>query len=309
MVLVSICIPTYNNVEEVKILIESISQQTLQDYEILLSDDSTNNEIEDYIKAQRIVPQDRISYTHNPKPLGHIFNWNQPLKQAQGKYIKIMFSDDYFTFPDSLEKLVSLLEKNPRAVFGFCGSRQLLGTESRDRRASEGYVQGIREDYRDLFLSNQIGAPSTTIYKNMGVLFEEDSNWASDMFLYFNVFEKQKEIAPDTMEDGSFLVATEEPLVTIVEHAEQYTHSFQEYDERKLTDYGRMYHRYHLDSSEACRRFYLDKILRHKKHYKTAKAEGFSLGEYYERWKPYVWEFVIKNYWFAFWNKFKKRRG
>ena len=45
---------------------------------------------------------------------------------AQGTYIKIMFSDDWFTFSDSLGKLVELLDKNPNAVLAFSGSRQVM---------------------------------------------------------------------------------------------------------------------------------------------------------------------------------------
>ena len=67
-----------------------------------------------------------IRYIHNEKPLGHIFNWNKSLSEAQGEYIKIMFSDDWFTAPDSLEKMVSLLDRSPEASLAFCGTMQVM---------------------------------------------------------------------------------------------------------------------------------------------------------------------------------------
>ena len=48
---VSICIPAYNNAAEVKRLLESIRMQTFRDLEIILTDDSTNEEIAELIKS------------------------------------------------------------------------------------------------------------------------------------------------------------------------------------------------------------------------------------------------------------------
>ena len=48
---VSICIPAYNNAAEVKRLLESIRMQTFRDLELILTDDSTNEEIPELIKS------------------------------------------------------------------------------------------------------------------------------------------------------------------------------------------------------------------------------------------------------------------
>ena len=65
---ISICIPAYNNAEEVRRLLDSIFKQTFQDWEIILTDDSTNEEISVLVKE---TAQDRLHYIHNEKPLGH----------------------------------------------------------------------------------------------------------------------------------------------------------------------------------------------------------------------------------------------
>ena len=113
---VSICIPAYNNVNEVKRLLESIFLQSFKNYEIILTDDSTNNEISELIEQ---MGRQKIRYIHNPKPLGHIFNWNRALSEAKGEYVKIMFSDDWFTDADSLEKMAALLDNKPEASLAF----------------------------------------------------------------------------------------------------------------------------------------------------------------------------------------------
>ena len=59
---VSICIPAYNNAAEVKRLLESIRMQTFRDMEIILTDDSTNEEIAELIKSSG---WEDIRYIHN----------------------------------------------------------------------------------------------------------------------------------------------------------------------------------------------------------------------------------------------------
>ena len=92
---VSICIPAYNNEAEVRRLLSSIAAQTMQDVEIILTDDSTNGEIEALVEGIRSGRRadagsaggilsdapcmSRLRYVHNEKPLGHIFNWNKAL--------------------------------------------------------------------------------------------------------------------------------------------------------------------------------------------------------------------------------------
>lgn len=58
------------------------------------------------------------------------------------------------------------------------------------RAAEDWYTDRLAEDYRNLFLGNEIGAPSATLYRACGAMFDEKSNWASDMFLYFEILSR-----------------------------------------------------------------------------------------------------------------------
>lgn len=282
MVKVSICVPTYNNVQDVERLLQSIIAQEYTDYEVNISDDSTNGEIEKLVEVyQQTVLQNKIRYAHNEKPLGHIFNWNAAIKMATGRYIKIMFSDDWFTDEKSLGKFVDMLDKNEHVNFAFCGSRQVklddsvdnsvhnqTHEQSYDRHASEQFIRLLTQDYRMLFLGNEIGAPSAIIYRDTEKRygFDEKSNWASDMFLYF-----------DILQDNPNFAYTREPLICIGEHANQYTESFSERDMRIYQDYRYMYEKYQLRESKACREYFLGKfIMKYKQNRKEAKALGIS---------------------------------
>lgn len=218
---VSICIPCYNNADEVKRLLESIYSQDYTDFEVNLSDDSTNDATEALVQER--YPQ--VKYRHNKKPFGHIFNWNAAIKMAEGEYIKIMFSDDWFTDRTSLGAFAAMLDSHPDAMLAFSGSRQVMldgqgsdvlhhvtaahQTAFYDRAADAAFIDGLRRDYRHLFLGNQIGAPSATIYRrgSAPAMFDEKSNWASDMFLYFDLLAKNQVFA-----------YTKEPLVSIGVH-------------------------------------------------------------------------------------------
>lgn len=270
--MVSICIPCYNNRDEVERLLRSIYSQDYTDFEVNLSDDSTDDETEKLVTA--CYPQ--VHYRHNEKPYGHIFNWNAAIRMAEGEYIKIMFSDDWFTDSASLGAYVALLDANPDAVLAFSGSRQVTQKNHYDRCAEEGFIERLGSDYRNLFLGNQIGAPSAVIYRRGSelTLFDEQSNWASDMFLYFDLFEKCPAFA-----------YTREPLVSIGVHENQYTESFSEKDMRIYNDYRYMYTKYHLQESAACREYFTERFLmKYRMGYGEAKALGIDRKLWMRKW-------------------------
>lgn len=283
MAKVSICVPTYNNVEDVKRLLESIEKQSFTDYEVNISDDSTNDEI-----LTLVSEKGYINYIKNDKPLGHIFNWNAAIKMATGQYIKIMFSDDWFTFEDSLQKFVDYLDYNPHVNFVFCGSRQTMleddvdklkrksADESFDRYAPIEYTMELRNDYRYLFISNQVGCPSATMYRrntdSTVNLFDEKSNWASDVFLYM-----------DILKENPQFVYTEEPLICVGMHVNQYTETFDEHDMRIYNDYKYMYQKYDLKSEKKYKMYFLKKyIVGYKQNSREAKEAGVNKTTYFK---------------------------
>ena len=271
---VSICVPTYQNREEVKRLIDSAREQTFQNFEVIITDDSRDNKIEEYINELQKKKDDavlKIRYYHNEKPLGHIYNWNEAIAHAKGEFVKIMFSDDWFTYPDSLEKMATALEKNQGAGLVFCGSMQVSKKDSYSRKPEAGYVEKLQKDYRYLFISNQIGAPSDTLYRrDLQVKFDEKSNWASDVFLYMEILKKNPKF-----------VFLEEPLISIGIHDNQYTESFAENDSRIFKDYQYMFEKYNLQDSRECRDYFLYKyLIRYPGGKKEAGKAGYGTMEF-----------------------------
>ena len=283
MAKVSICIPTYNNVSEVERLLQSIYCQTYTDYEVIISDDSANNAVKELMENKF----NKIRYYHNEKPLGHIFNWNKALSYAKGELVKIMFSDDWFTNEDSLEILVGLLEKNPQASMAFSGSMQVSSNNQYERAATPDYIEHLKNDYRYLFISNQIGAPSDIIYRRkLNVLFDEKSNWASDVFLYFEI-----------LQTNPLFSWTDKPIISIGIHDHQYTESFSKKDKRVFEDYRNLYEKYQLSKSTECKEFFLKTyLLPYHKGFITAKKCGYEWIEYGRQYLPFLLQDTVCSY-------------
>lgn len=204
--MVSICIPAYNSIDLFRRCLDSVLAQEFKDYEIIVSDDSTDDAIAGYIKE---LAHPALKYFHNKPGLGSPDNWNNAMKHALGDYIKILHHDDYFTDRHSLGKFVRSLEVNPQASFAFCWSRIYF------RQAEEYFVhKPTRTQLRRmsaqkefLFFRNIIGAPSATFFRNIPELrFDPAYQWLVDVDFYMRYLGQQP---------GFVLVP--EALVTVVD--------------------------------------------------------------------------------------------
>lgn len=114
---VSILIPTYNREEYIKETVTSAMNQTLKDIEIVIVDNnSTDNSwsiLEDLAYKDK-----RIKIFQNKNNIGPVKNWKRCIDEANGKYGKILWSDDLID-PTYLEKTVLFLEENEDVGFVY----------------------------------------------------------------------------------------------------------------------------------------------------------------------------------------------
>lgn len=99
--LVSVLIPAYNRRDYLELALKSVLHQTYPNIEIIVSDDSTNLEVEEMITPylQR-YPQ--IKYSKNTEK-GN--NFNRCLQLSSGKYINYLMDDDLFQ-ESKIEKMM-----------------------------------------------------------------------------------------------------------------------------------------------------------------------------------------------------------
>ncbi len=109
--LVSICIPTYNRPEYLRRAVESCVKQTFSDWEIIITDNSTNNATAE-MAATWTDP--RIRYFKNEGNIGATGSCNRAVSLVRGKYVYLLMDDD-LAKPRMVEKFVAAFEKNPTA--------------------------------------------------------------------------------------------------------------------------------------------------------------------------------------------------
>jgi hypothetical protein len=109
--IVSICVPTYNRPEYLRRAVESCLAQTCPDFEIIITDNSTND---DSARMAATWTDPRIRYYKNTGNLGPVASSNRAVSLSQGKYIKFLMDDDLLK-PRCLELMVNALEANPAA--------------------------------------------------------------------------------------------------------------------------------------------------------------------------------------------------
>ena len=113
MSIVSVCIPTFNRKELLAIAIDSVLQQTYQDFELIICDDGS---IDGTSEMMAQLTDRRIHYIRHPQNIGKSNNMISGFKAATGDYF-IKFDDDDRLTPSFLEKTSQLLDKNPQIDF------------------------------------------------------------------------------------------------------------------------------------------------------------------------------------------------
>lgn len=186
---VSICIPTYNNLEAFKRCFNSVLLQNYTDYEVVVTDDSSNEEIKNYLAENSQLKN--IFYFKNQTALGSPENWNEAIRRSKGEYIKILHHDDWFTHENSLEIFVQLLDKNPTSEIAFVASKNInLETSMiiNYNRPSKEKIEEIKNNPVTLLNGNFIGAPSATIFrKNNFSIFDSNTIWFVDIDFYIQI--------------------------------------------------------------------------------------------------------------------------
>lgn len=121
---ISVIIPNYNHAAFLKQRIESVLNQTFQDFEIIILDDSSTDNSKVIIEEYRGHPKlERIVY--NDKNSGSTFlQWNKGVELATGQIIWIAESDD-FAEKDFLIKMVPNFLKSENIGICFCQSYKL----------------------------------------------------------------------------------------------------------------------------------------------------------------------------------------
>ena len=107
--LVSIIMPSYNTANYIEASIESVRHQTYENWELIIVDDCSTDNTDEVVRP--FLTDGRIRYLKNEQNSGAAMSRNRALREAKGKWIAFLDSDDLW-LPEKLEKQVAFMEQN-----------------------------------------------------------------------------------------------------------------------------------------------------------------------------------------------------
>lgn len=249
---VSICIPAYKQPELLDRALKSITIQDFNDYEVIITDDSPDDQIKELLTNS--FSDMKIRYFKNQDRQGSPGNWNEAIRHAVGEYVKILHHDDWFIEESSLSKFVDLLDKNPDADFAFSGSKNFdyLGRVRYEHFANQDQVAKLIQDPTYICLGNFIGAPSATIYRRkINQEFDINLKWLVDIEFYANILLSNARFAYTTdllvgILDLSPDRVTAESLGNKQVEVYEYVYLYEKIKQRVGTNFPMFRHMWHL---------------------------------------------------------------
>lgn len=189
--LVSILTPTYNAEKFIQATIESVLNQTYQNWEMILVDDGSTDQtvliIEEFAQKDHRIKLFKLSENR-----GNGFARNAALEKAAGKYIAYLDADDLW-FPEKLEKQIHFLKSNNSYfTFSFYDSIDEEGNNLNRRVESPNPLT-----YKELFFCNYVGN-LTAVYDAdyFGKIILETSQKRQDWRIWLTILKQIKTAEP-----------------------------------------------------------------------------------------------------------------
>lgn len=153
----SVVIPTFNRENVIMRAVQSVIEQTVQDFEIIVIDDGSNDNTKSVIST---IPDFRIRYFFQENR-GASKARNKGIEMARGKYIAFLDSDDKF-LPHHLDNARPVLERGEN----ICTYTQIIVDRGRGRGVS--YFKPPRairqgENIAEYCLSDRGFVPTSTL--------------------------------------------------------------------------------------------------------------------------------------------------
>ena len=190
---VSVCLPTYNGADYVEEALRSILNQTYQDFELLVVDDSSSDATLDIVQS---FSDPRIQVHRNSERLGIPTNWNRCLELAGGEFMCLFHQDDVMR-PENLERKVQLLSVDESVSFIHSAVETLVEESAPSSFAD--WIEDTTEDtvwdgpayFRTLLLNgNRVCAPAV-LARRRALLeqggFDQDLGFACDYAMWLRL--------------------------------------------------------------------------------------------------------------------------
>jgi glycosyltransferase involved in cell wall biosynthesis len=200
---ISVIVPNYNHSKYLKQRIDSILNQTCQDFELIILDDCSSDNSRAIID-EYVAGFSKITSYYNTFNSGSAFKqWDLGVQKAKGKFIWIAESDDSAE-PDFLEKASAILTNNENVGLVYCNSKIID-----EKRNTEYLVSDLKRNFHETkwlndYLNIGINEISDYLYLHntinnvSGVLFRKNKyidagfadhsmKYCGDWYLYIRI--------------------------------------------------------------------------------------------------------------------------
>jgi len=159
MALVSIIIPYYRKINHIKKTLNSVLNQTFQNFEIILIYDDPV--LDDLLFLEDIIKNNsKIKIIKNLNNLGAGISRNIAMKNASGDVIAFLDADDYW-LPNRLERQLQFMEKN-KYKFTFCNYKKKIKNKIINVDSKKSKIT-----YKDLLTDCEIGLSTVFISRDL----------------------------------------------------------------------------------------------------------------------------------------------
>lgn len=212
--LVSILIPTYNRPVYFEQALKSAISQSYQNIEIIICDDSTNDETCQIISGY-LHTYPFIKYFKNEQNIGGKRNFQLAFQQSSGEYINYLMDDDLF-HPSKIERMMNYYSQDTNKEIKLITSYRQpiddLGNAIPDlvftkkRYTTDTILEGIKAGNSMIIDTNWIGEPTTVLFRKedltepFGQFCSYQYDTAVDMASWLTLLSQGKALyIPDTL--------------------------------------------------------------------------------------------------------------
>lgn len=162
MAKVSVIMPAYNAEKYIAESVNSVLEQTYQDFELIIVDDCSGDRTYEMILDMQ-KKDSRIVVYKNPQNAGVAATRTFAISKAKGEWIAFLDSDDLWR-NDKLEKQVGLIEGNKEIDISYTASAYI-----NEEGKSFSYVLHAKEkvSYKELLKANIMSCSSVMVKKDI----------------------------------------------------------------------------------------------------------------------------------------------
>lgn len=183
---VSVVIPNYNSFQFIEKTIESVLQQSFQDFEILVIDDGSTDNSKDII--ERYSKQDSRIKLFSQANQGVSVARNHGIQKASGEFIALLDCDDIW-LADKLAAHVKHLQANPNLGLSFARVEFMNFDSKPSGTYSKSRLRNLKPQY--LYEENHVITPSNAVIRRTALEqiggFDKDLSYYADIELFLRV--------------------------------------------------------------------------------------------------------------------------